>query len=202
MRAKEFIVENSWKEHYSNPYQVLGLQPGASNADVTKAYRKMASQYHPDRVSPDKREEANKMMQYINTAKKSIETGDIDFNKPSQPNQPRPQPKREEAWTKEDYTRYGVQCAKRNMIFPSQISSMSKENQMAIINGYLSVTDRQYVRQNEDFIRSIMPQKKRSFGDKLGRFARRTMNMYDPVAANYGHSPWFSDRQDYQPYQK
>src|SRR3989339_854147 len=32
-------------------YKILGLKPGASIADVKKAYRKLALQYHPDRVA-------------------------------------------------------------------------------------------------------------------------------------------------------
>ena len=31
-----------------DPYQVLGLQRGASEADVKKAYRKLSRKYHPD----------------------------------------------------------------------------------------------------------------------------------------------------------
>jgi DnaJ like chaperone protein len=34
-------------------YQILELSPKASNEDIKKAYRKMASQYHPDRVPQD-----------------------------------------------------------------------------------------------------------------------------------------------------
>lgn len=32
-------------------YKILGLEPGASAAEVKKAYRKLALQYHPDRVA-------------------------------------------------------------------------------------------------------------------------------------------------------
>ncbi|MBU0468294.1 MAG: TerB family tellurite resistance protein [Candidatus Omnitrophica bacterium] len=32
-------------------YKILGLEPGASIAEVKKAYRKLALQYHPDRVA-------------------------------------------------------------------------------------------------------------------------------------------------------
>lgn len=34
-----------------DPYQVLGVQPGASQADIRSAYLRMAKEFHPDRVS-------------------------------------------------------------------------------------------------------------------------------------------------------
>ena len=37
-----------------NPYQVLGLQPSASDSDIRSAFRKLAKKYHPDRNPDDK----------------------------------------------------------------------------------------------------------------------------------------------------
>ena len=175
MRAYQFITENSWKERYSNPYQVLGLQPGASSGEVTAAYRKLASQYHPDRVGADKREESNKMMQYINDARKSIEQGDTATQTPTQPQaQPkRSAPPAEKAWTREDYVQYGKRIARDNIIFPERFSAISKENLSAMIDGYLSVTDIKSNRENERFIRKVMPEKIQSVSSKLGSFARK-----------------------------
>ncbi len=33
-----------------DPYKVLGLQPGASREEIRTAYKKLAAQYHPDKV--------------------------------------------------------------------------------------------------------------------------------------------------------
>lgn len=177
MRAYQFITENSWKERYSSPWEVLGLQPGASREEITSAYRKLASKYHPDRVSPDQKDQATKMMQYINDARKSIEQGDTATQTPTQP-QSQAQPKRsapqaEKAWTREDYAEYGKRVARENMIFPDRFALLSKENLSAMIDGYLSVTDIKSNRENEKFIRKVMPQAKQSVGDKLSGFARR-----------------------------
>jgi DnaJ like chaperone protein len=34
-----------------NPYHVLGLAPGAPPEKIKRAYRELASKYHPDKVS-------------------------------------------------------------------------------------------------------------------------------------------------------
>jgi curved DNA-binding protein len=47
-------------------YKILGLDKNASDADIKKAYRKLARKYHPDLNPNDK--EANKKFQQINEA--------------------------------------------------------------------------------------------------------------------------------------
>jgi len=49
-----------------DPYRVLGLQPGASDEEVRRAYRQLAKKYHPD-VNPGDAHAAE-MMNRINAA--------------------------------------------------------------------------------------------------------------------------------------
>lgn len=49
-----------------DPYSVLGLEPGASDEEVKRAYRRLAKKYHPDANPGD--EEAARKMQEINAA--------------------------------------------------------------------------------------------------------------------------------------
>lgn len=56
-------------------YRVLGIRPDASDDEVRRAYRKMALQYHPDRVvmlGDDIHESATRKFQEINDAKERI----------------------------------------------------------------------------------------------------------------------------------
>ena len=56
-----------------DPYQVLGVSPGASDEEVTKAYRKLAKKYHPD-LNPGDASAAEKMSE-INAAYDQIKNG-------------------------------------------------------------------------------------------------------------------------------
>ena len=57
-----------------SPYDVLGVSPGASKEEVTKAYRKLAKKYHPD-LNPGNKS-AEKKMSEINAAYEAIKSGD------------------------------------------------------------------------------------------------------------------------------
>ena len=51
---------------FDDPYRVLGLEPGASEEEVKRAYRQLAKKYHPDMNPGDAH--AAKMMNDINAA--------------------------------------------------------------------------------------------------------------------------------------
>ena len=53
------------------PYRALGLDSGASDDEIDQAYRRLMSQYHPDKVAgaaPELREQAEKKAREINAA--------------------------------------------------------------------------------------------------------------------------------------
>jgi len=49
-------------------YEVLGVSRNATPEEIKRAYRKLAIQYHPDRVPPEKREEAEEKFKEISEA--------------------------------------------------------------------------------------------------------------------------------------
>lgn len=58
-----------------NCYEILGLHGGATSTDVKKAYRKLATQYHPDKVNqlpPKLKDFADEEMRRINKAKEVL----------------------------------------------------------------------------------------------------------------------------------
>ena len=56
-----------------DPYKVLGVPYGASEEEVTKAYRRLAKKYHPD-LNPNDPTAAQKMSE-INAAYEQIKSG-------------------------------------------------------------------------------------------------------------------------------
>lgn len=60
-----------------NPYAELGLTAEASDAEIDQAYRRLMSQYHPDKVAgaaPELRSQAEKRSRAINAAYDRIRT--------------------------------------------------------------------------------------------------------------------------------
>ncbi len=53
---------------YTDHYRTLRVMPSASQEEIRRAYRLLAKRYHPDRVSPDRREWAREQMARINAA--------------------------------------------------------------------------------------------------------------------------------------
>lgn len=49
-------------------YEVLGIDKGATDKEIKKAYRKLAKQYHPDVVEEDKKDEASEKFKEISEA--------------------------------------------------------------------------------------------------------------------------------------
>lgn len=58
-----------------DPYEVLGLQRGANEDEVKKAYRKLALEYHPDR---NKEPESEEKFKEISAAYEQIKTGNTN----------------------------------------------------------------------------------------------------------------------------
>jgi len=59
----------------ADPWEVMGLQPGASDDDVSAAYRRMAQMYHPDKVTnlgPEFKQLADRKMKEINAAYEAL----------------------------------------------------------------------------------------------------------------------------------
>lgn len=58
-----------------SPYEVLGVEPTASFSQIRSAYKNLALRSHPDKVEPDKRDEAVAAFQEISVAYESLAKG-------------------------------------------------------------------------------------------------------------------------------
>ena len=70
--------DSDWfKLSRDNPYRVFNLTSDASDAEVDQAYRRLISQYHPDKMAgaaEELREQAEKKASEINAAYDRIKT--------------------------------------------------------------------------------------------------------------------------------
>ena len=59
---------------YMDPYKVLGVDPGATDDEVKKAYRNLARKYHPDKYKDtDLKDMAEEKMKEVNSAYEEIQ---------------------------------------------------------------------------------------------------------------------------------
>ncbi|XVF07722.1 hypothetical protein REPUB_Repub06bG0164200 [Reevesia pubescens] len=65
-----YIKNTSHKVKVFEPFSILGLEPGASDSDIKKAYRRLSIQYHPDK-NPDP-EAHDYFVEYISKAYQAL----------------------------------------------------------------------------------------------------------------------------------
>ncbi|MDO8749842.1 MAG: J domain-containing protein [Dehalococcoidia bacterium] len=74
-RNQEQGPRDNPSQRHRSPHEVLGVHPGASQEEISAAYRRLVQQYHPDKVAdlgPEFRELAEQRMKEINAAYQSL----------------------------------------------------------------------------------------------------------------------------------
>lgn len=65
------VFDADWFRLRDDPYRILGISDEANDAEIQQAYRRLMSQYHPDKLAtaaPELRQRAEKRAREINIA--------------------------------------------------------------------------------------------------------------------------------------
>ena len=78
----ERTQKEQWKQDYErykeqvakgkNYYEILGISPNADEKEIKEAYKKLVLIYHPDKVPPEKKKEAEEYFKKINEAYETL----------------------------------------------------------------------------------------------------------------------------------
>ena len=68
------LLEPRWRDPKATPYEILGIEPGASSKAIHRAYLYLASHCHPDCYSdvPQPRVQAEFVMKRVNAAYQAL----------------------------------------------------------------------------------------------------------------------------------